>query len=129
MGERNTCGGFEDTHRRCSDGDDAVAGAVSIIYCAGGFLGSLQTLFVPFVSSTVPRTSLGPPEFSRKAIRVPTRARLPGRSIAHQSFTEFSSSKKISNCPPVWTLTPRRRAGITRELFRTRTSPRRRYSS
>ena len=51
------------------------------------------------------------------------RARLPGRSIAHQSLRAFSSSNRISNWPPERALAPRNRAGMTRELFNTSTSP------
>ena len=54
---------------------------------------------------------------------------LPGRIIAHQSLGAFSSSNKISNRPPVLALMPRNRAGMTRELFNTSTSPARRNPS
>ena len=65
----------------------------------------------------------------RSSIRVPSRARRPGRSMAHQTLVSVSSSRRISKWPPVWGLRPRSRAGMTRESFNTSTSPLRRWSS
>jgi hypothetical protein len=76
-----------------------------------------------FFSSTIALIFVGRERESRIDIWVPTRARFPGRIIAHQSFVATSLSKKISNSPPVSSFTPRSRAEITRESFRTSTSP------
>ena len=81
-----------------------------------------------FTSATVARIVEGLLLASWRMIWVPMRAFFPGRSMAHQSFKAFSSSNNISNLPPVFALVPRNRAGITRELFKTRTSPSRKNS-
>ena len=80
------------------------------------------------VSTTSASTPLDSPRRSRRLMRVPTRARLPGRSRVHQSLVSFSSTSRISNLPPVLAFTPRKRAGTTRESLSTSTSSGRRYS-
>ena len=82
-----------------------------------------------FTSVTVAKILVGcPPASCKNDLRSDARV-LPGRSMAHQSFGAFSSSSRISNLPPVLAFEPRNRAGITRELFSTSTSPARKNSS